>query len=502
MLQAIESEKGWTLSNYAVDSRLAAAVRTLQVEASIVVPQLRDRTIWMVNSTAQGGGVAEMLPRMAALLEELGLRVKWVVMGTDRPEFFKVTKQLHNLIHGEGNPELSAKHREVYEFVNRKNAEEFAPQVRPDDIVVIHDPQPLAMGAMLKRQLGVRTIWRCHIGLDERTPATRAAWSFLKPWAESYDLAIFSSPEYIPDYMAGRATIIHPALDPRSHKNRELPPHKLVGILCNGGLQHERHPVVTPPFSVRAQRLRPDGSFAPATDQEEIGLPYRPLVCQISRWDRLKGFKPLLEGFVRLKQSLDHPNQNRSARHRRQLELARLVLAGPDPASIQDDPEGEEVLADLCAAYRSLPPGLQQDVALTWLPMASRKENALMVNALQRCSTVVVQNSLREGFGLTATEAMWKGVCVVGTRACGLRHQIRSGIDGVVIQDPQDPNEIARRLDDILQNARKREYMARNAHQRVHQEFLIFKQLCDWLRELSTCAMAPPRMEDCEEEEA
>ena len=492
MLQVMEPEIGWTLANYAVDSRLAAAVRTLQVEASIVVPQLRDRTIWMVSSTAQGGGVAEMLPRMVALFEELGLRVKWVVIGTDRPEFFKVTKHLHNLIHGEGAPELSPQDREVYEFVNRRNAEELVPQIQPDDIVVIHDPQPLAMGAMLKQQLGVRTVWRCHIGLDERLPATRAAWSFLKPWAESCDLAIFSSPEYIPDYMAGRATIIHPALDPCSHKNRELSPHKLVGILCNGGLKHERHPVVTPPFSVRAQRLRPDGSFAPANDQEEIGLLYRPLVSQISRWDRLKGFKPLLEGFVRLKQSLDSPNPERSARHRRRLELARLVLAGPDPASIQDDPEGKQVLEDLCAAYRSVPAGLQQDVALIWLPMASRKENALMVNALQRCSTVVVQNSLREGFGLTATEAMWKGVCVVGTRACGLRHQIRNGIDGVLIQDPQAPGEIARRLDDILEQVRKRDYMARNAQQRVHQEFLIFKQLCDWLRELSTCAMAPP----------
>lgn len=501
MLQTMESERGWTLANYALDSRLAAAVRTLQVEASIVIPQLRDRTIWMINSTAQGGGVAEMLPRMTALLEELGLRIKWVVMGSDRPAFFKVTKHLHNLIHGEGNPELSSEDREVYEFVNRKNAEELAPQVGPDDIVVIHDPQPLAMGAMLKRQLGVRTVWRCHIGLDEHLPATRAAWYFLKPWAEDYDLAIFSSPEYIPDYMAGRATIIHPALDPCSHKNRELSPHKLAGILCNGGLKHERHPVVTPPFSVRAQRLRPDGSFAPATDQEEIGLFYRPLVSQVSRWDRLKGFKPLLEGFVLLKQSLDQPNPERSARHRRQLELARLVLAGPDPASIQDDPEGREILADLCAAYRSVPPALQRDVALIWLPMASRKENALMVNALQRCSTVVVQNSLREGFGLTATEAMWKGVGVVGTRACGLRHQIRNGIDGILIQDPQDPGEIARRLDDILQEVRRRDYMAQNGQQRVHQEFLIFKQLCDWLRVLSTCAMAPPRMHGCRQEE-
>jgi trehalose synthase len=125
--------------------------------------------------------------------------------------------------------------------------------------------------------------------------------------------------------------------------------------------------------------------------------------------------------------------------------------------------------------------------------MASRKQNALTVNALQRCSTIIVQNSLREGFGLTATEAMWKGVCVVGTRACGLRQQIRGGIDGVLIQDPSDPDEIARRIDDILEDVPKRNYMAGNGRQRVHDEFLIFTQLCHWLRTLSACASAPPR---------
>jgi trehalose synthase len=116
-----------------------------------------------------------------------------------------------------------------------------------------------------------------------------------------------------------------------------------------------------------------------------------------------------------------------------------------------------------------------------------------MVNALQRCSTVVVQNSLREGFGLTVTEAMWKTVCVVTSRAFGLRQQVRSGIDGVTVQDAQDPDEIARRLDDILEDVPKRDYMARNGRQRIHDEFLIFTQLCHWLRLLSRCATAAPR---------
>jgi trehalose synthase len=434
-----------------------------------------------------------MLPRMCALLEELGVPTRWAVMGTDRAEFFDLTKRVHNLVHGEDRAEPSGEERELYEAVNRDNAEELAPKLTPDDIVVIHDPQPMAMGPMLKRRVGVRTVWRCHIGLDEHLPATRAAWRFLSPYSGAYDRAVFSAPEYIPDFFAGRATVIHPALDPCSHKNRELSPHKLVGVLCNSGLKYERHPVVSPPFSNPAQRLRPDGTFTRAANEEDLGLLYRPIVTQVSRWDQLKGFRPLLDGFVRLKRTLDDASLERSERHRRRVELARLVLAGPDPSSVQDDPEGAGVLEELSAAYSELSPGFQQDVALLSLPMDSRKQNALMVNALQRCSTVLVQNSLREGFGLTATESMWKTVCVMASRAFGLRQQIRSGIDGVVVQDPEDPDEIARRLDDILEDVPKRDYMARNGRQRVHDEFLVFTQLCHWLRLLAACASAPPR---------
>jgi len=195
----------------------------------------------------------------------------------------------------------------------------------------------------------------------------------------------------------------------------------------------------------------------------------------------------------RLKKTQNDSNRVVDARHHRLLELLRLVLAGPDPTSVQDDPEGREVFDELVATYQALDPDLQRDVALLCLPMDSRKENALMVNALQRCTTVAVQNSIQEGFGLTATEAMWKGVPIIGTRACGLRQQVRNGIDGILTQNPEDPDEIAKRLNDLLQDVHTRERMARNAQQRVHEEFLIFKQLCQWLRTLSDCASAPAR---------
>jgi len=493
MIQEVPIESALNLAEYAASSLLAEPVRTLRIEASMLVPPLRDRAVWMVNSTAKGGGVAEMLPRMVTMLTEVGLQTHWAVIRSDRPEFFRLTKRLHNLIHGTGDPRFEAGDREVYEAVNRENAEELKPHLKREDLLVIHDPQPLAVGAILKRELGIRTIWRCHIGLDARLPETRAAWGFLKPYADTYDLAIFSAPEYIPDFLAGRATIIHPALDPASHKNRELNPHKLVGVLCDSGLMRAHHPVVTPPFSKAAQRIRSDGTLATVAEQDEVGFLYRPVVSQISRWDRLKGFGPLLEGFVELKKTLNGSTQEIEPRQRRLLELLRLVLAGPDPTSVQDDPEGREVFDELVATYRNLDAELRRDVALLCLPMDSRKENALMVNALQRCTSVAVQNSIQEGFGLTATEAMWKGVPIVGTRACGLRQQIRNGIDGTLIRNPEDPDEIARRLDDLLEDVHTRERMARNAQQRVHEEFLIFKQLCQWLRSLSDCASAPSR---------
>lgn len=491
MIQLIDIEASRTLDDYAAIAHLAGPVQALRAEAAMLVPPLRERTVWMVSSAAQGGGVAEMLPQMVILLGELGLTTRWAVIGSDRPAFFGLTKRLHNLIHGDGEPTLSGGDRELFEAVNRQNAEALMPHLGPDDILVIHDPQPLALGAILKTELGMRTVWRCHIGHDERLPATDAAWHFLKPYAETYDRAIFSAPEYIPDYLAGRATIIRPALDPFSHKNRELSPHKLVGILCNAGLKCERYPVLTPPFPHRAQRLQPDGTFGAAMEPEEIGLLYRPIVTQVSRWDRLKGLRPLLEGFVRLKEWTHDATRDWSPRRRRRVEIGRLVLAGPDPASIQDDPEGQGVLESLSAIYRGLPPEIQRDVALLTLPMESRKENALMVNALQRCSTIIVQNSIREGFGLTATEAMWKCVPVLGTRASGLRQQIRSGIDGILTQNATDPDEIATRLDDALRDLSKRDLLARSAQRRVHDRFLIFTQLCEWLRVLSSAASSP-----------
>jgi len=479
-VRTVEIEDGVGLEDYGGQAHLVPVVRALEAGAAAAAPLLRGRRVWMLNSTAKGGGVAEMLPKLVRLLRDLGIPTEWLVLETRRPEFFELTKRIHNLIHGVGDPRFGPAARDLYEAVSREAAAALAARVAPGDVLIVHDPQPLGAGAILRREVPVIGVWRCHIGLDERPPAVLAAWEFLQPYATAYDHTVFTASEYIPDYLAGRASIICPGIDPASHKNRDLPVNKLFGILCNSGLAPEAQPVLTPPWERPALRLRPDGSFVPA-GQDEIGLGYRPVVLQVSRWDRLKGWGPLLEAFARLKLRHAAGPATEDPRHRRRLELVRLVLAGPDPDSIQDDPEARDVLSGMAARYQALPPALQRDVALLTLPMASPKENALMVNVLQRCAVVVVQNSLREGFGLTVTEAMWKRVAVLGSRACGIRLQIRDGLEGRLTPDAEDPDGLADRLDAVLADARSRELWRVRAQRRVYDEFLVFTQVRRWI---------------------
>ena len=187
-----------------------------------------------------------------------------------------------------------------------------------------------------------------------------------------------------------------------------------------------------------------------------------------------------MEGFSLLKQNIQDYNGN-SKRHQKRLEIVRLVLAGPDPDFVADDPEGKEVLEELAGFYQSLPASVQKDIAILKLPMASRKQNALIVNALQRSSTIVVQNSIQEGFGLTATEAMWKKVPVLVSNACGLRQQVRDGMDGRMVQQAEDVKEIASVLNEMLCDYKCREVWGYNAQKHAIDKFMIFAQVEAWL---------------------
>jgi trehalose synthase len=482
------------LEDYAEQPYLSETVRNLQSVASTALPLLREHRIWMVSSTAQGGGVAEIVPKEIRLLRDCGLHVEWLVMEAVHRDFFALTKRIHNLIHGAGDPHLGPEDRSLYDSVSREIAASLRGYLSAGDLLYIHDPQPLGAGALLASELGLPAIWRCHIGLDEETPATAAAWEFLRPYVSAYDRVIFTSSEYVPAYAVKRSKIIPPGIDPGSYKNMELPHNQVIGILSNSGLHRAPQPVVPPSWAHRAMRLAPDGTFLPAVELEDLGLGYRPMVLQVSRWDRLKGWLPLLRGFVKLKEAASSVDPAQDLLHRRRLELLRLVLAGPDPAGVQDDPEAVRVLEELTAEYVKLPSPLQSDVAILVLPMASRKENALMVNVLQRCASVVVQNSFQEGFGVTATEAMWKRVPVLGTRACGLRIQIRDGLGGRINPEPENPDAVAAHLDAMLRSHDDRERWGAAAQRRVYDEFLIFSEVRKILELLSDTVQRAERL--------
>lgn len=491
MATYVDIEEVAALGEHERHANLAPAVDALRQEARPIAERLRGRTIWMVNSTAQGGGVSEMLPGIVTHLRELGMAVEWVVIQSQDDRFFQLTKRVHNLLHGEGEPGLDEEDRALFEAVNADNADVLRPRLGPRDILVVHDPQPMPLAGLLADR-GITAIWRCHIGLDRETDHTRAAWRFLEPYAEAYAHAVFSAPEYVPPYLEGRSSIVFPALDPLTPKNRTLHVQETVALLERAGLLRDPGPRVLPPFRHPARRLQQDGSFAPALEPDDLGLLTRPIVTQVSRWDRLKGFLPLMRGFAEFRRELqeDPPGD---LLERRRLSLTRLVLAGPDPDAVDDDPEGAEVLDELREAYRALDEGCRADVAIIALPMHDLAENALVVNALQRVSTVVVQNSLREGFGLTITEAMWKGVPVLtNSAACGPRQQVRDSVDGRLIADPEDPLQVAAALHSMLRHPDRLHDWGLSAQRQVYDHFLVYAQLGHWLRLLDRVCGSNP----------
>lgn len=481
MIQLIDVKNGNRLRDYKKYAYLSGMVNDFVYNVGAKAKKLRGRTVWMINSTANGGGVAEMMPKMVSILRQLDVNTNWLVMSPGNEQFFQLTKRIHNLIHDWGTPGFNNDEKALYKSVSKAAADQLEKMIPAQDIMVVHDPQPLGAGAELIRRHGIRAIWRCHIGLDKNTPKTESAWDFLRHYADIYDCAVFSAPEYLPYFLKDKSFIISPAIDPLSHKNRDISSPDLISILYKSGIVKNGHHIhLNPIWKRKALRLDADGKFIRTSAGDGFELLYRPTVTQISRWDRLKGWQPLIEGFVLLKRKYRKSGNNKSPVNLRIL-ATQLVLAGPEPSAVQDDPEGKGVLEDLCNYYKKLPAIDQNDISILTLPMSSTRQNHLMVNALQRCSSLVAQNSLQEGFGLTATEAMWKQVPVLGTTACGLRQQIREGKDGFLTINPIDPEEIAENLERILPKPKLLEKCGKSAQKRVYKEFLIFNQIEKWL---------------------
>lgn len=428
--------------------------------------RLAKRVVWNVNSTAVGGGVAEMLPSLLAYTRSVGIDSRWLVI-EGNPEFFRVTKRIHHALHGstgDGSP-LDDAARAIYESTLADNATELCQLVRAGDVVLLHDPQTAGLARPLLER-GARVVWRCHIGLDRPNEEARRGWEFLQRYLEPIPCFVFSREAYIPPTCDhGKSMIIQPSIDAFSAKNQELGEAAVHTILVHTGLV-EGPPPSPPDHGFR----RDDGSPDRVARRAEIVRMGRapafgtPLIAQVSRWDPLKDMMGVMHGFA------DLCRKNCPVR-------PELVLAGPDVRGVSDDPEGARVLAQVEAAWRELPDPIRDRVHLASLPTVDVQENAAMVNALQRHATIVVQKSLQEGFGLTVTEAMWKGRPVVASAVGGIQDQIQDGVSGVLLKDPADLNAFADALCDLLCHPERLEGLGSAAAQRAREQFLGLRHL-------------------------
>lgn len=362
------------------------------------------RRLQHINSTSIGGGVAEILTRLVPLLRELGIEASWDVIKGDQ-NFYNVTKAIHNAVHGKGT--ITPQMIEIFRENQAMNLKEIRVT---GDIMMIHDPQPAGL-IELKKEFGRNWVWRCHIDVSNPDPCV---WDFLRPYVEQYDAAVFSMPEFsqqlpIPQFR------IAPSIDPLSEKNRELYKGEVTSVL-------EKY------------KIDPD----------------RPLLTQISRFDRLKDPLGVIEAYRLVKRRFN----------------CQLLLAG---GGADDDPEGAEVLREVREAASTDP-----DIHILLLPPFSDLE----INALVRGSTVVIQKSLKEGFGLTVSEALWKGKPVVASAVGGIRLQVIDGITGFLVHSVEGTaNQVAL----LLRDRRLRERLGENGRNHVKQNFLLTRHVRDYI---------------------
>jgi trehalose synthase len=424
---------------------------------------LAGRVVWHVNSTARGGGVAEMLQSLLAYARGAGVDVRWLTIAGNEP-FFELTKRIHNNLHGSAGDggELGEAEEAIYYEGLAPSARALSELLRQGDLVYLHDPQTAGL-TRLARDANVDVIWRCHVGIDQPMELARRAWAFLTPHITRANAYVFSRREFVWDGLdEEKLWIVPPSIDAFSPKNQDLDPGAVDSILAAIGLAADGG--TAPVFR------RQDGSFARVNRRAELKqdepLPGdAPVIAQVSRWDRLKDPAGVLRCFA---QHLRHP-------------AAHLVLAGPSVVEVADDPEGGEVLAEIEALCASLPNEIRSRIHLASLPMDDIEENAAMVNAIQRRADVVLQKSLAEGFGLTVAEAMWKARPVVAGRVGGIQDQVVDGVSGVLVDDPADLAAVANAIDGLLSDPDRARTIGEAARQRVLDEFLGSRHLVQYM---------------------
>jgi len=458
-LRPILSARGW--------ARLDA---TLQVRRD----DLQDRTVWMVSSTPVGGGVAELLRALVPYWLGAGLDVRWVVIQAG-PAFFRLTKRIHNLLHGHPGDggELGERERHGYEAALAPNARSLKRRVRAGDIVVLHDPQTAGLAPSLKAS-GASVVLRSHVGADQANALVREAWDFLRPYTAEADAIVFTRRSSLPPALgATRVAMISPAIDPCATKNRAMDDATVRAILISAGLAAQRQGHVGLPAFRR--RDGSDGRVGRRCLVLRAGRPARlgvdPLVVSLTRWDRLKDPVGVLESF---------------ATHVLDRVDARLILAGPPVYAVADDPEAAAVYREVERRWRLLPSAERERIDLARLPMRDLEENAAIVNALQRQATVVAKKSLEEGFGLGVTEAMWKRRPVVATRVGGHQDQIQDGINGVLVDDPRDLDRFGGAMAELLLDPERAKRLGEAGQQQVRERFLPDRYLSRWVELLAT----------------
>lgn len=369
---------------------------------------LKGASVVHVNSTREGGGVAEILSWLLPLMNDLGLETSWEVIN-GHGEFFQVTKAFHNGLQG-NEVGLSPRHIGVYEQTVAENAERLRPLLESADFVFIHDPQPAHLLALCPNRTG-KWVWRCHIDVSH---PNRKIWNYVRSQVRGYDASIFSMPEFA-QRLEHPQFIIAPSIDPLSEKNVDLQPDEIRAAL-------ETHHID----------------------------PERPILTQVSRFDRFKDPLGVIKAFTLLNGTVD----------------AQLILAG---GGATDDPEGAAVLEEVRAAVN----GNKLIHVLELPPDAHRT-----INALQRASTIILQKSLQEGFGLTVTEAMWKGKPVIGGNVGGIRLQVHNHHTGYLVDTPEGA---ALRLRELMSRPEKIERIGRTAKKFVQENFLLNRHLREYL---------------------
>jgi len=437
----------------------------LETAADAARRALDGRRVFNVNSTAAGGGVAEMLQTLLAYARGVGIDARWFVIGGN-PAFFDITKRIHNRLYGSPGDggALGADERDIYENTLMDNAPELVALVRPGDLVLVHDPQPAGLASALAAA-GAIVIWRCHVGIDDPNEWSETAWAFLRPYLEPVDAYVFTRRSFAPAWIDDdRLQVIAPSIDPFSTKNRDLSTSEVHAALAHAGL-------IAGPPTTPVTYTRRDGSSGRITRYADVlqtgppPSPETPLVVQVSRWDRMKDMVGVMEGFVR---------------HVDGTAGAHLVLAGPTVTGVADDPEAGAVLDECMQRWKQLPHEARARVHLACLPMHDPDENATIVNALQRHAAVIVQKSLAEGFGLTVVEAMWKARPVVATRVGGITDQIVDGEHGLLIDDPSDLALFGEAVRRILNTPALATMLGDRARARVRADFLGDRHLEQW----------------------